>query len=64
MRDPAVWIVEQSVQRCRIFYMQGDVIANRHQLLQVRAFMLKRKIPNNPRKTLNFSNLPRAPFAK
>lgn len=64
MRDPAVWVVEQSVQRCRIFCMQGDVLANRRQLLQFRAFMLKRKIPNHPRKTLNFSTLPRAAFAK
>jgi hypothetical protein len=44
--------------------MQGDVIANRRQLLQFRAFMLKRKIPNHPRKTLNFSTLPQAAFAK
>ena len=64
LRDSAVWVVEQSVPRCRIFYMQGDVIANRRQLLQFRAFMLKRKIPNHPRKTLNFSTLPRAAFAK
>ena len=64
MRGSAIWVVEQSVQRSRIFYVQGDVIANRRQLLQFHAFMLKRKIPNHPRKTLNFSNLPRAAFAE
>ena len=64
MRDPAVSVVEQSVQRCRIFYMQGDVIANRRQLLQFRTFMLKRKIQNHPHKTLNFSTLLRAAFSE
>ena len=58
MCDPAGGVVEQSVQRCRVFDVQPDVIASRCQTLQFNAFTLKRIIPNHKRKALNTAICP------